>query len=335
MGKTKKIKRITSGLLASAMLFTSYGVLADFDDVQTSDWFYNSVTNAEKVGIISGKGNNKFYPRANLTVAEAITLTARTRAYYNGELDELDKKRQLGSWVQKYEDYIKSQGISSVDFSELYDTTITRGMMADLFAYALPDEEYESKRDFSTAPEQTDNENVKKLYESGIMSGDQDGFRLNNDITRAEASAIIDRLINPQDRDFHVDEKTDTTAAENTAKDDAAAEETEPKTETEAICETEHNWVPQITTIHHDAEGEYQQVKIGTTRYIIDAVSHGPFYTNEEWHEHQKTGCHAGYGIYNGPVYETQWVVTSPAWDEYVNTCCICSNCGAVEFHTE
>jgi hypothetical protein len=205
-------------------------------------------------------------------------------------------------------------------------------MMADLFAYALPEEEYERKRDFSTAPEQTDNENVRKLYEAGIMSGDQEGFHLNNDITRAEVSALIDRLINPEDRDFSVDEKIDITAAEDTADENTATEET--KTETGVICESEHNWVPQIKTVHHDAEGEYKQVKVGTTRYIIDALSHGPFYTEEEWHEHQATGCHAGYGIYTGPVYETQWVETSPAWDETVNPYCMCSNCGAVEYHT-
>lgn len=209
-----KIKRITSGLLISAMVMVPYSVFADFDDVKTSDWFYHSVINAENIGIITGKGDNKFEPQSNLTVAEAITLTAKTRAYYNEETEELDKKQSTGHWVQKYADYIKEQGISNSDFSSQYDTSITRGAMADLFAYALPDEEYDCKRDFSTAPEQVNNSNVQKLYESGIMSGDNEGFRLNDNITRAEVSALINRLIVPEDRDFKVPDKVETPSVE-------------------------------------------------------------------------------------------------------------------------
>ena len=185
-----------------------------FSDIKAGAWYENNVKNAAALGIISGKGNNTFDPQGNLTVAEAITLVANTRAYFNDELPELTAKTSTGHWVQKYADYIKAQGISSSDFSSQYDTSITRGAMADLFAYALPDEEYDCKRDFSTAPEQVNNPNVQKLYESGIMSGDNEGFRLNDNITRAEVSALINRLIVPEDRDFKVPDKVETPSVE-------------------------------------------------------------------------------------------------------------------------
>jgi hypothetical protein len=103
------------------------------------------------------------------------------------------------------------------------------------------------------------------------------------------------------------------------------------QTKTESINASGHNWVAQTTTVHHEAEGMYQQVQTGTRRYITDGAGHGPFYSNEEWQEHRATGCHAGYGAYSEDVYETQWVETSPAWDETITTGYICSICGATQ----
>jgi hypothetical protein len=91
------------------------------------------------------------------------------------------------------------------------------------------------------------------------------------------------------------------------------------------VTVAKHNWIKV------DETGHYEQVKTGTRKYIEDHAGHGPFYTDDEWHEHEATGCIAGYGIYNEPVYETQWVETSPAWDETITTGYICSICGATQ----
>jgi hypothetical protein len=69
-----------------------------------------------------------------------------------------------------------------------------------------------------------------------------------------------------------------------------------------------HKWVEVEET------GHYKKVQIGTQRYIKCDVGHGPFYTNEEWNEHLKTGCDSSSNIYTEPVYEEQWVVDTEAY---------------------
>ena len=75
-------KRALSLLLAVLMavsLFTT-ATLADvtaiFDDVTPTDWFFSDVDQAKALGLIDGKGNNRFAPNDNLTYAEAIKLAA-------------------------------------------------------------------------------------------------------------------------------------------------------------------------------------------------------------------------------------------------------------------
>jgi hypothetical protein len=74
------------------------------------------------------------------------------------------------------------------------------------------------------------------------------------------------------------------------------------KTVKATITVAKHKWTKV------EEGGHYEEVKTGTIKYIMDAYDHGPFYTNEEWHEHQATGCHAANGTYTENVYETQWV---------------------------
>ena len=173
-----------------------------FTDVSTSDWFCNDVRRVASMGIINGVGNSRFAPEGNLTVAQAIKLVAAAKGYYNDELDDLLLQESDGHWVQPFVDYAVREGIlSSADFSESdYDTNITRGQMVELFARALPEESYTAINDFATAPEQSSNAYVIRLYESGIFVGDAAGFRLNDVITRAEISAIINRLVNEDSR---------------------------------------------------------------------------------------------------------------------------------------
>jgi hypothetical protein len=69
------------------------------------------------------------------------------------------------------------------------------------------------------------------------------------------------------------------------------------------VTVAKHKWVEVEET------GHYEQVQIGTRKAIKCKAGHGPFYTNEEWQEHEATSCMAGSTIYSEPVYETQWVV--------------------------
>jgi hypothetical protein len=74
----------------------------------------------------------------------------------------------------------------------------------------------------------------------------------------------------------------------------------------------------------------YQQVEVGTQKTIIcDCKEH--FSTTDDWKAHKRSTGHDGYSVVSETIYETQWVETSPAWDEPVTTGYICSVCGTVQ----
>jgi hypothetical protein len=101
------------------------------------------------------------------------------------------------------------------------------------------------------------------------------------------------------------------------------------ETKTEAINAVGHSWVAQTTTVHHDAEGMYQQVKTGTVKVVICDCGQ-KFYDNETFQAHSWATLDSG-TITTEPTYETKWVETSPAWDEPVTTGYICSVCGTAQ----
>jgi gas vesicle protein len=103
------------------------------------------------------------------------------------------------------------------------------------------------------------------------------------------------------------------------------------ETKTETINAVGHSWVAQTTTVHHDAEGMYQQVKTGTRKVIICHTDRERFYDNESWQSHSDEADHLRYTVTTEDTYKTQWVETSPAWDEPVTTGYICSVCGTVQ----
>lgn len=133
-------------------------------------------------------------------------------------------------------------------------------------------------------------------------------------------------------------------------------------TKTESIpASGEHNWVEQTQIVHHDEVGSIKTVQVGTNtrtvyyclycrvtlglgddafsadnqtdvrnhcleagQAILDAGG-----TLDEAREHATA---RGFCIdYSDPVYEEQYIVQSPAYDETVVTSYICSVCGATK----
>jgi hypothetical protein len=103
------------------------------------------------------------------------------------------------------------------------------------------------------------------------------------------------------------------------------------ETKTETINATGHTWVAQTTTVHHDAEGVNQQVQTGSTKVIECKNCDERFYTNESWMAHKSSTGHTHCVVTTKDTYETQWVETSPAYDETVTMGYICSVCGTAK----
>lgn len=172
-----------------------------FKDVEETAWYYKDVNESVKLGLMNGD-NGFFRPSDNLTVGQAMKLVAVIHAGYHNNMNRIPIPATTGHWAINYYSYVANYGIApdwQFSINEL-ERTITRGEMAMLFANALPESEFKKINDYKNAPEQLNDSNIKRLYEAGILIGDASGFKASSYITRAETSAIVNRLKNSQNR---------------------------------------------------------------------------------------------------------------------------------------
>ncbi len=178
-----------------------------FSDVDENQWYganqTGAIESAYSYGLIKGRTDGTFDPSGNMTVAEAITIAARIGdIYYNdktkfGEGDE--------NWYDDYVAYaIEYKIIRKNDFAN-YDAKITRAEMAYIFANILPEEAMEEINyiDEILDVDEDDEffEEILHLYRVGIVLGDETGaYNPDNNITRAEVSAIISRIVDLDER---------------------------------------------------------------------------------------------------------------------------------------
>ena len=209
-------KKIIAGVLSALLLTTSISVFAEgvenfnwnnppmqFTDVPSHQWYYNDVSMASASGIINGIGNNQFNPNGTLTHAAAMTLMAKVHAIYlYGNSDIINEYQKTDDhWASGIHSYCLDHRLPTPTEAE-FDTNISRGTMARYFRNSLPSKAFDTgiSNDLSLMPEQTTNTIVQDLFRAGILIGDNNGFRLEDSITRAEAAAIIHRVANPDVR---------------------------------------------------------------------------------------------------------------------------------------
>lgn len=187
----KKIVSIVLLLLLSVNL-TAFADTT-YTDVKESDYFYTNVLFAAESGIINGIGNNQFNPQGILTVAQAIKISA----CINANFYEKDMPYDGGThWADSYYYYAVENGIiKETDFASAdFDEPITRDRLFYIFANTLPDSEYIVINEKENAPEKDMADYIEKLFCAGIVVGNENGFELENNITRADTSILISRM---------------------------------------------------------------------------------------------------------------------------------------------
>lgn len=170
-----------------------------FTDVPADAWYAQDVMAVQQAGIINGKGDGSFDPEGNLTVAQAIIMAAKVRCNFENDTLVTDGIGIYEAAVQ----YALTKGIIPADRFPDHNAIITRADMAYIFARALPETEYEVINQNITIPDVTeDAKEIYQLYHAGILAGsDEHGtFNPTANITRAESAAIINRLINKENR---------------------------------------------------------------------------------------------------------------------------------------
>ena len=122
-------------------------------------------------------------------------------------------------------------------------------------------------------------------------------------------------------------------ASDNTDSNDIS--ETDP-------CASEHNWVPETKTVHHDEVGHYENIVTGygsVEKYQCSYCNDGKWYSSlnkiiphfRSVHDISNQDqilqcCYTSYD--QTPVYEKRWIVDKEAYDETVITGYKCSVCG-------
>ena len=176
------------------MLTSSLSVSAEnkFTDVNTGDWYYETVTEMTEKGLFEGKGDNLFCPDDTMTVAEFITVVVR--ALYPDE--DITPKAGQKWWQGAYEvavfnrlmDYSEiieldiSYLSGSNDQTIILDIPVLRQVMAMISVRALKVlgetdiQSYESDLipDYSRVGTYY-RDYVCKAYGAGIIVGDENG----------------------------------------------------------------------------------------------------------------------------------------------------------------
>jgi len=178
-----------------------------FPDVDDNAWYglnqQKVIPNAYEYDLMQGNENGTFAPAGNVTLAQALAVAARVHSIYNTGTQDF---RQGAVWYQVYVDYAIANGIIAANTFSNYTRNATRAEMAHIFYMSLPYTEFPAKNEVIALPDVTDGTMYQAaifmLYEAGVLAGDAGtgAFRPGGNITRAEASAIISRVILEDER---------------------------------------------------------------------------------------------------------------------------------------
>ena len=193
------------GFATSPKLEYSTGV---FKDINENLWYGANeqavIKRAYEFGIMNGKGKGIFDPGGTLTLAEAIKMAATVHSIYNGGNDTFT---QGSPWYQVYVDYAISSGIiGSNAFSRRLNNAANRAEIASIFAGSVPSTVLQEINTVSQLPDVLESsfygKDIFRLYRAGVLTGNdsQGTFKPSSNMTRAEASAIICRIVIPSER---------------------------------------------------------------------------------------------------------------------------------------
>ncbi len=203
-----KRRWITLALCAAMLLTPAFAVLREgekfpavntypgYGDVKETDWFYDNAKLCYEIGIMTGTPNG-FEPDKVLTEAECVTLAARVGSTLRGET--IRGQTAGEAWWVPYNEYLFPDG-GGIDFPDhaagrwqflilLYDYVEGAGLLKPINNISkLPDTDL------------PDEAVALKYYNAGILTGvDKYGtLETWKSLTRAEAAAMISRIVRPE-----------------------------------------------------------------------------------------------------------------------------------------
>lgn len=199
-------KRLATGFLAAVLAVGVTAVPAQavqFSDVPSYAWYASDVYDVQAYGILEGTGNGCFSPETTLTLAQAITMAARTDAYQQGKTIDSDG---ASPWYAPYVTYTAERGICAEgEFGTNYNEFCSRAVMAELFARVFPKNTEDNRNVVEVLPDVDNTEEnaaIFYLYRQGVLTGSdaQGTFYPDAAIKRSETAAILNRVLDPDKR---------------------------------------------------------------------------------------------------------------------------------------
>jgi len=182
-------------------------MISQFTDVNEDQWYglndQKVIARAFEYGLMKGNSATTFNPTGNVTVAEAITIAARVHSIYATGAGNF---AQGNPWYQVYVDYAVANEIIADKYFTNFARAATRAEMAFIFSRSLPSGEFTEINTINSLPDVISGtpyrESILMLYRAGILTGSDTlgTFYPANNVTRAEAAAIISRVILPDTR---------------------------------------------------------------------------------------------------------------------------------------
>ncbi len=207
LSKRAIIGAILAGALAvsASAAFAKTGTYTEgqFTDVPATEWYATEVASAFELGLMNGTGGGLFAPDGDVTVAEAITMASRAAAINAGETIDTSTG---GEWYTPYVNYAVSKGFVTDGQFDNFDRPAKRYEVAVIFEKAMPEGYFAAKNDVTAIPDVSAKQAYEKelltLYKAGVVMGSDSygNFRPEDNITRAESAAIINRVALPENR---------------------------------------------------------------------------------------------------------------------------------------
>ena len=206
-GSSKPSKTVSSSKAVNAVntpitdKAPEINIHAVFHDLSDYSWAEKSIKFLKEKGYINGVDKNVFNPSGEITREAFIKILVLSLDKYNKDAKTDFSDVESGAWYESYVASAVDAGIVKGVSDDIFGVgkSLTRQDAAVILSRAVQDDELAVSGGFA------DNDNISDYAKSAVLkmnslkiiSGYEDNtFRPNNILTRAEACVIIERIIN-------------------------------------------------------------------------------------------------------------------------------------------
>jgi hypothetical protein len=251
-----------------------------FSDVEDDFWALESIDYLSSKRVINGFTDGSFKPNSNVQIDAFLKMTVTSLGY-------TDITNADDYWANNYIKKALELGLIEKDQFFDYTQPITREEMSSIIVKAIKDEQKADTRDYVesyvkdfSSISYKYKEEVKDAYSLGIITGLPSGeFQPQNYSTRAQASAIIHRMIDKNVRKpFVLKVPIENDVESGNMNDNDGNEITNENTDTDISDTTRLDDDTAIEAIHKVEDGKV----VYSTEKIMKILKGYPVIENEE-----------------------------------------------------